>query len=148
MSSNSSIPDAAVRPILGESLDALRREVPELHAELRRKLAAWSVEIAIEDERFVMRAAPDRIELTDGEAIARVRASKQALVALIDAQHTLADAVRAGAVALFAPAAALGDLHDALDAYLHGAARCSAFPGLLARFRRLCAATPGGRERR
>jgi hypothetical protein len=119
---------------LRTSLAILESEVPAQRRAMAEHLAGRVLAIAVDgdivDLAFdgtVLGVPVRRVELTSTRA---------AILAVVDGDRTLADALLDGSLFL---RGALDDVlacHDALMAYLHGAVRAPSFPLLLRRFRR------------
>ncbi|WP_437335482.1 hypothetical protein WME98_25045 [Sorangium sp. So ce296] len=128
--------------LLAESFAALAAELPEAHARVSARLAGRAVAIRVDGERFVVEAdggAPQvRAAGADEEAAAvRVATSRRAILDVLDARRSLAEAVLADEVEVVGALERLVEAREALLAYVHGAVRCPSFPALLERFRRL-----------
>jgi hypothetical protein len=131
-----------VAQLLRESFAVLAAELPDAHARLCARLAGSAVELSVDGERFVAVFAGGEARVEEppvGEetaAAVRVATGRRAILAVIDAERSLADAVLAGEVHVVGDLAPLVEAHHALLTYVHGAVRCPSFPALLARFRR------------
>ena len=142
MSSSTSILEPHVAGLLDESLAVLQREQPALYARLCEALAGLQIEVRVDRERMIVGFEPGghRIaaEIAGAEpsaAGARFRASRGAVLDVLDGRISLAEAVLTGRLEAYAPLARLLELHDALLLYVNGAVRCPSFPALLDRFR-------------
>lgn len=125
-----------VASLLRRSLEHMASDVPAGYAHLLRQLGALVIDVEIDGERFALRGGP-RLEVVEGVAPAagaRMAMSRRAVLAVLDAEVALAEAVESGGVAV---RGALDDVvraHDVLIAYVHGAVRSPA-PGLLEELR-------------
>ncbi|AUX28299.1 hypothetical protein SOCE836_003690 [Sorangium cellulosum] len=145
MSSSSSATDdrGPVARLLAESLAALAAELPEAHARVSARLAGRPVAIRVDGERFAVEAdggAPQVRAAGAGEEVAaavRVATSRRAILDVLDARRSLAEAVLADEVEVVGALERLVEAREALLAYVHGAVRSPSFPALLERFRRL-----------
>lgn len=115
------------------SLDILAREHPQAHAALARRLAGLAAALRIDGERVILQVEAGVPVISTGAAEVEVelRATRRALLRLLDGEASLLDAVRDGSVALSGGIGALARFHDALLDYLRGAVRCPSFPPLL-----------------
>jgi hypothetical protein len=142
VSSSTSIPDACVAGLLDESLEVLQREQPASYARLCEALATLRIEIGVDGEWMIAgfesgshRVAAQSAAAQTAPASARFRASRGAVLDVLDGRISLAEAVLAGRLEAYAPLARLLELHDALVLYVNAAVRCPSFPALLDRFR-------------
>ncbi len=133
-------PHAELGPIaalLAESFDRLATRLPEGHALLRRELLGLSVDLDLDDEHVEVLFERDTIHVRprDPDRPATVAASSAAILAVLDAERTLADAVEADLVRVRGSLDQLERLHAGLLIYMHAAVRCPGFAELLARLR-------------
>ncbi len=146
MSSNSSVTDAAPRAstaaFLELSLGLLARERPTNAARFVRAMTGLRARVHVDEERFVVegdgravRVLRDAEASTRGDAEFRVRRS--ALLEVLDARRTLAEAIRDGELEVQGALETIFRLRAALLAYVHGAVRCRSFPALLERYRQM-----------
>jgi len=142
VSSSTSILEARVAGLLDESLSVLQREQPASYARLCEKLASLRIEIRIDGECLIAafepgghRVAGESTAAQTAAAGARFRASRDAVLDVLDGRINLAEAVMTGRLEAYAPLAHLLELHDALLLYVNAAVRCPSFPALLDRFR-------------
>ena len=142
MSSSTSIPESHVTGLLDESLSVLRREQPALYARLCEALAGIHIDVRIDRDWMIVRfeTGTHRVEATTATAEpsaadARFRASRGAVLDVLDGRISLAEAVLKGRLEAYAPLPRLLELHDALLLYINGAVRSPSFPALLDRFR-------------
>jgi hypothetical protein len=132
-----------VARLLGESFAVLADELPAAHARLCAGLAGRAVAIDVDGERFVVAFAAGQARVTsamegeDAAAGVRVATSRAAILAVIDAQRSLAEAVLTDEVRVVGALDRLVEAHQALVTYVHGAVRCPGFLSLLQRFRTL-----------
>lgn len=122
---------------LRESLRDLERDRPDVAARLAATLAALDVSIAVGDESIVLRSDGEALLLEDPARPARVEVATErtTLLALLDGDLALVDAVLAGRVRLRGEAPDLARFHDALWLYLQGAVRVPSFAALLQKYR-------------
>jgi len=119
----------------------LKREHLASYARLCEKLASLRIEIRIDGECLIAAFEPGGHRVA-GESTAaqtaagaRFRASRDAVLDVLDGRINLAEAVMTGRLEAYAPLAHLLELHDALLLYVNAAVRCPSFPALLDRFR-------------
>lgn len=146
---SSSGTEGPVGSLLAESLTALAREQPALHARMCEQLQGRAVEVRVDAERFVLGFTPGhaRVEPGGREADAVILTGRRALGEVLGARLSLAEAVLTDALEVVGPLASLMALHEGLVTYVHGAVRCPSFPSLLTRLRAVCRegpASPGG----
>lgn len=122
---------------LAESFAALRREVPDIYREMCRRLAGRGVGIRVDGEPVTLRFAANHARFDDrpGPVSIAVDTDRRTILALIDAEQTLVDAVLGDALLLRGDTDALLVFHDGLMAYIHGAVRAPSVAWLLERFR-------------
>ncbi len=120
------------------SFEALAREQPAIHARLCAQLAPRGVAIAVDDEIVAMRF--DRHAVARGRSAGTtaidVRTTRATVLALVDAELSLVDAVLADCLCLRGALPDLLAFHEGLTTYVHGAVRAPSFPALLAAYRR------------
>jgi hypothetical protein len=109
-------------------------------------LQGSEVELVLDGEPIHLRFGLDEIELSPARepmpGCPRIECTLAAIVGVLDAQLTLAEAVESDAVRVRADLDRLVHLHDGLLAYVHGAVRCPGFPELLVRLRALALRDP------
>lgn len=144
------MPSRAFATYLGESLDQIERGAPEVYALVARRLGARVVHIVVGGEALGVRVEGARLLLdlaTEGDRAAAIeaRTERADIVALVDGEVTLEEAVTTGRVELWGSVEDLLAGLDALGGYLNGAARCPELGGLMEAFRRDAAGGyPGG----
>ena len=122
---------------LRRSLEALERDLPDVGRRLAQCLATLAVTVQVGDETTVVRSNGDRLvceEAGDATGVV-VRTGRATLLALIDGETTLTDAVLGGDVLLRGAPEDLVRFDDALWLYMQGAVRSPSMPDLLRRFR-------------
>jgi len=128
--------EARFAPFLHRSFAALRVEVPDIYAETCRRMAPRSVRIETDGEAVHMSFEKSAVRFdADSGATIDVRTSRDAILALVAGEITLAQAVLDDALWLRGEADDLLAFHDGLMAYLHGAIRAPSFPALLRDYR-------------
>ncbi len=140
-SSSSASSRTSFAALLGESLWALARECPAAYHQTVHRLRDAAVLVEIGGERVVVHASGDGHELRapapgDPPPSATLTASPAVLLGLLDGELTVLDCLLDERLHLVGSVHELLILHEALDWYLRGAVRTSAFPDLLRRFRR------------
>jgi hypothetical protein len=126
-----------VRSLLRRSLDHVEREVPVSYRHLLDTLGPLVIAIDVDGERFALRGGA-RLEVLDGaaaEAGARVALSRAAILAVLDAELALAEAVEAGWIAVRGRLDDVLRAHDTLIAYAHAAVRAPSVPALMTQLR-------------
>jgi hypothetical protein len=135
-----------VAGLLDESLSVLQREQPASYARLCEALASLHIEIHVDGECMIAGFEPGGHRIAESAvapttaADARFRASRGAVLDVLDDRISLAEAVQTGRLEAYAPLVRLLELHDALLLYVNAAVRCPSFPALLDRFRAAAAA--------
>src|SRR5262249_48697178 len=125
------------RDVLEESLRRLRHEVPAAYEVLCRRLAPREVRLRVDGDDVALRfRRRDAILDVPQRPVVEVETTREAILQLVDARHTLLSAVLAEALVLRGSLDDLLAFHDGLQAYIHGAVRAPSFPKLLARYRR------------
>lgn len=140
-SSSSASSRTSFAALLGESLWALARECPAAYHQTVRRLQGAAVLVEVGGERVVVHGTADGHELRppaagDPPPSAALTASPAVLLGLLDGELTVLDCLLNERLHLVGSVHELLVLHEALDWYLRGAVRTSAFPDLLRRFRR------------
>lgn len=130
-----------VAALLAESFEVLAVEQPAAYARMCARLEGLVVELRIDGERLAAAFAEGRAGVRAGRedtaADVRVVTSRRAILDVLDARRSLADAVLADEVEVVGELGRLVEAHAGLLAYVHGAVRCRSFAGLLRRFREL-----------
>jgi hypothetical protein len=121
---------------LDRALTALAREVPSSHQRVHLRLGAIRLRLDVDGDARLLAVTPGAHVLSDPGAQADVllRVERRTLEGLLDGRLTLLDAVLDGDVILRGPAEALVSVHDALMAFIAGAARSISIPRLLDRY--------------
>lgn len=129
--------DYSFARFLGDSFSVLRREVPAIHAEMCGRLGARTVRLLVNDEPVAVRFSSKDVQILDeiDTPTIDVQTTRAAILALIDADTTLLDAVLSDTLFLRGSPDALLAFHEGLMAYLHGAFRAPSFRKLLVTFR-------------
>jgi hypothetical protein len=129
---NARVPDAVFSTLLRRSLETLERERPDVAT-----LGALDVAIRVGEERVGLRAEDGRVVVAAPPPEARVDVvtGRDTILALVDGEVSLVDAVVGDALALRGAVPDLARFHDALWLYLQGAVRAPSFPALLRAFR-------------
>jgi hypothetical protein len=134
---NARVPGAVFSTLLRRSLETLERERPDVAARLAATLGALDVAIRVGEERVGLRAEDGRVVVAAPPPEARVDVvtGRDTILALVDGEVSLVDAVVGDALALRGAVPDLARFHDALWLYLQGAVRAPSFPALLRAFR-------------
>jgi hypothetical protein len=141
LSSSASSEAGGFAALLGESLWSLARECPAAYHQTVRRLQGATVLVEVGGERVVIVGTGDGHVLrapaaSDPEPTATLTVSPSVLLGLLDGELTVLQCLLDERLHLVGSVHDLLVLHEALDWYLRGAVRTSAFPGLLRRFRR------------
>jgi hypothetical protein len=133
VSSNSFVTEGPVRGLLARSFEVLAHEQPRAAERLRARLAGLAVGLRIDSEHFAAEFTPERVLLRppDGHEPVSVVTSRRAILDVLEARQTLAEAVLHDAVGVVGPLDTLLRLQEGLIHYIHGAVRCAGFPPLL-----------------
>jgi hypothetical protein len=140
-------PGGPLAILLAESFELLATRLPQAHARMLALLRGRELELVLDEERMHLRF-DHGVELSrlsppgvtqGGSGCPRIECSVATILAVLDAQITLAEAVESDALRVRADLDRLVHLHDGLLAYVHGAVRCPGFPALLLRLRTLAA---------
>jgi hypothetical protein len=123
---------------VGESLAALRAEMPDAYAAMCLALAPRTLRLEVDGEVVTLRFAPRAVvdAPKDEPAAVSLLTSRATIVAVIDAQHSLVSAALAGVLDLRGAPADVAAFHDAFTLYLQGGVRAPSFPRLLGAFRK------------
>ena len=122
-----------VSSLLRRSVEHLEAEVPDSYRLVLDTIGDLAVELDVDGELFCLRGGR-RLEVTDGEAGtagARITASRDVVLEVLDARVGLADAVQAGSVCVHGSLDDILCAHDTLLAYVHAAVRAPSQPALL-----------------
>jgi hypothetical protein len=130
-----------VAPLLAASFEVLAREQPEAYARMCSRLEGLAVALRVEEEHFAATFSAHRAHVgaLTGQEMAQVATRGSALLDILDARQTLAEAVLADAVEVVGPLDTLLRLQEGLLLYVQGAVRCPGFALLLRRLRNACA---------
>jgi hypothetical protein len=133
----------SVASLLAASFAALAAELPAAHARMCARLSGRAVALHVGEERLLVTFAEGRGEVRslpageDPGVDVRIATSHRAILDVLDARRSLAEAVLADEVLVVGDLAHLAEAQEGLVAYVHGGVRCPSFPGLVERFRRL-----------
>jgi len=120
------------------SLGHLEAEVPASYRHLVSALGPLVVEVSVDGGVFTLSTGQDRLAVRDGAlagAGARVRTSRSAILAVLDAEVSLAEAVESGRLDVRGSLDDVLRAHDTLIAYAHAAVRAPSAPALLSALR-------------
>ena len=121
---------------VADSLEALRRETPGAHADLCRAVGQRVIRFRLGADRFDLRCQRGEAWLSGqkGEPAAWVDGEWADVVEVVEGRTTLIDQVLEGRISVRGPVDALLAIHDAIAAYMRGAAAGAAFPDLWRKF--------------
>jgi hypothetical protein len=130
-----------VAALLAESFEVLAREQPVAYAALCARLRGLGVALSVDEESFaaLFDARGASVAGVEGTEGARVLTHHATVLAVLEGELTLADAVLTDAVRVVGPLDLLLRLHEGLVLYVQGAARCPGFGSLLRRLRAMAA---------
>jgi hypothetical protein len=122
---------------LGRALAALRSEAPRAFSRLGAAAGRDGVRIDVDGPAVVLRFEGDRFDLAPdaGPASVEVRSDRATILALIDGEVRLLDAILDERLGVRGPVDAVLRFDAALTAFLDGAVRAPSLPTLLAAFR-------------
>ena len=126
-----------VAALLRRSLEQLAGEVPASYRHLAGGLGGLEVEVDVDGERFSLRGGGG-LTVRDGPtstAQVWIATSRVAVLEVLDAIRTLADAVEADRIRVRGELDDVVRAHDAVVAYAHAAVRAPSSPGLLTELR-------------
>lgn len=135
-------PRGPIAAIVGESFELLARAAPDAYARVLGLLRGSELVLRLDDEPLHLRFT-DRVELREAQpgssdpSCPRIECRVATILAVVDAELTLAAAIEADALRALADLDTLALLHEGLLAYVHGAVRCPGFAALLVRLRQL-----------
>lgn len=133
----------SVETLLAASLAVLAAERPAAHARLCARLEGRSVSIHVGEERLLVTfaAGAGAVRATaageDPPADVRIVTRRRAILEVLDARRSLAEAVLADEVEVVGELPRLEEALEGLVTYVHGGVRCPSFPALVDRFRKL-----------
>jgi hypothetical protein len=131
------VSDRSFSSFLSRSLELLEREAPAASARVAASLGARSVLVRVDGESLGLACKQRKLAVGPVPLHPSVSAqtTRDVLLALLQGEFTLTDAVMTSRVALRGPIDDLVALYAGLQAYFHGAVRSPGFPGLLDAFR-------------
>jgi hypothetical protein len=133
---NSSAADPTFRSFLRRSMQLLRDEQPAAYVAMCRQLAAHGVQLQVGSERVGLRFATVEVSFDDAvQPQICVRTSKAAVVGVLDAEMSLAEAVLNDKLVVIGALPDLVAFEEALSFYVHGAVRAPSFPLLWREYR-------------
>lgn len=143
LSATDAPPRASTAAALERSLALLAHERPTNAARFVRAMTGLRARVHVDDEDFVVIGDGRAVRVLRDEAAPRVdvdvelRVRRSALLEVLDARRSLAQALRDGGLEVHGPLETIFRLRAALLAYVHGAVRCRSFPALLERYRQM-----------
>lgn len=129
--------DRSFSSFLSRALELLEREAPAASARVAASLGARAVLVRVDGEALGLACRQQRLAVGPVPLHPNVTAetTRGVLLALLEGEFTLTEAVMASRVALRGPLDDLVALYDGLQAFFHGAVRSPGFPRLLDAFR-------------
>jgi hypothetical protein len=129
----------SIASLLTISFERLAAEAPRHRDRLSVALAAKRIELRVDGETSWVTSDGSVLDVgerpEDTIATAVITTNSTTILAVLDAERSLAEAVEAGDVLVLAPLAELERLREALLIYIHGGVRSSSFAELIARLR-------------
>lgn len=132
-----SLPEDSLQRFLQESFNTLERECRPAFTGLCTTLSHLSLGFRVDEEEIYLTFLPDQVfflPLPPAEYL-EITTSKAAVLALVDAELTLYEAVAHDKMIIRGDSRAIARFYDGLMLYLKGAVRSPTFPRLLDRFR-------------
>ncbi|GAA5176442.1 hypothetical protein GCM10023321_84830 [Pseudonocardia eucalypti] len=126
--------EPGVAELLRRSVGSLREQVPGGYQRLLEELGGLTVELTVDGETFAVHAEGTRLRVVTGAhpaAGARVVTSRAAVLDVLDARLSLAEAVESDRVTVLGSLDDVMRAYHALLAYAHASARATSVPGLL-----------------
>lgn len=124
---------------LQESLKLLERELPSAYRQMCLVFKGKLARICVDDECIVVESIGHELRVVRSEGarsvVVQCTTSRKTLLALLDADLTIVQAVRADQLWLQGSVTELLTFYEALASYFHGSVRCRSFPALLQRYR-------------
>lgn len=129
--------DRSFTSFLSRALELLEREAPVASARVAASLGTRSVLVRVDRESLGLVCRQQKLAVGAVPLHPSVSAETTyaVLLALLEGEFTLTDAVMASHVALRGPLDDLVALYEGLQAFFHGAVRSPSFPRLLDAFR-------------
>jgi hypothetical protein len=126
-----------LRQFVEGSLDTLAREAPAFHSRLCVTLLGRRLRVRGDGEPFALHFGRGLVASVppDGSEDLHLSVDRRSLLALVDGELTLEDALRQDRLELRGDLRHVVDLFDGLLIYLRGGIRCPSFPQLLSDFR-------------
>ena len=122
---------------LTQSFATLGREVPDIYARMCRQLSPRSVSLRVDGELTCFEFRQGRAQRVEPieQPVIEVKTEREVILGLVDARHSLEQAILADRLLLRGSPDDLLAFHEALMTYLHGAFRAPSFRKLLLEFR-------------
>jgi hypothetical protein len=126
-----------LRYLVEESLRALASEAPAFYSRLGSALCGRRLHISGEGEAFALDFADGLVRSVtpDGSEDVHLTVDRRTILALVDAELTLEEALYQDRLVVRGNLTEVVDLFDGLLIYLRGGIRCPSFPRLLSDFR-------------
>lgn len=135
---NSSHDEKSGAHFIGTSLELMQNECPPAFTRLCRQMVGRKVVLEIAGEQIYLVFERDRVLLdkpAKADKAVQLRTNWRVILALIDAEMTMVDAILSGEFDLYGESSELALFYDATMTYFRGAVRCPSFPALLDRLR-------------
>jgi hypothetical protein len=134
---NSSAPERGFAAFLARAFSTLEREMPTAYRAMCARLARHPVLLHVDTESvaLVFTATHARFVASVPAPRVLVRTSRATILAVLDAEATLMDAVLDERLRLWGGTDDLLTFHDALMLFVHGAVRAPSFSALLRAYR-------------
>ncbi|ADO75701.1 Sterol-binding-like protein [Stigmatella aurantiaca DW4/3-1] len=125
--------------LLAESFAVLAREQPAAYSGMCARLKGLAVRLEVGPESFTAAfgVGHAQVRLPDETEQAQVSTGRETVLAVLDGEQSLTQAVLTDAVRVVGPLDTLLRLHEGLVLYVQGAARAPGFAALLRRLREM-----------
>ena len=126
-----------LRAFVRDSILVLEREAPAFYASFAAALRGRRLLVSGDGDPFTLAFSTRAVEFvrSDGSAELCLRVDRPTILALVEADLALEDALRLDRLMVRGNLENVVDLFDGLSVYLRGAVRCPSFPALLSAFR-------------
>ena len=140
MSSSSSTedrrPEEPIATLLARAFETLQSDCPRAYARMVQRLGESTVRVTVDDETFDIRVEHDVARVLDprGSTAVSIRTSRATVRDVLAGQATLTDALYGDELRADGRLTDLVAVLEALEAFVHGAARCDTIAQLYHEF--------------